>query len=422
MAAVQERLDFGLLHKALDMEAERNDSVRLRIRRKGFKKEQYFLPSFLFGEIPFVDFTGKTQAEQDAYFSKEASVPIRFARGESMKVIFGRAYNGQDMLYVKVCHLFMDTYAIGLFFKDLFDIYHALEKGEEMPPPLTSFEECLKKDLEYLGDSERVSADEQFFREYLNSHEEPYFAPVSGDDCKVWKKRQARGLHTMRMYLLNNRTAQLSYDLSDELVGMIQKLCEIYKSSPGNVMIAAAAVALSKINHNEKSVRLLDLCNGRATVLARGCGGSKVQSMAAHFSISQEEAFSGLVERYAAEQTLMYRHLGYPDPKYEYMGHEVYHSSRMGNYYPLLFSYIPLSPPGKDTELMMFSSGRFALPVYMGVLHDTESGKMKIGYDYQKVIMNAGHVQKYQKMFEEILRELSEDPQAKIGGLLTSKQ
>jgi hypothetical protein len=234
----------------------------------------------------------------------------------------------------------------------------------------------------------------------------------------VWKKRQARGLHTMKMYLFNNRTEQLSYDLSDKMLRIIQKLCEEYKSSPGNIMITAAAVALSKINHNEKSVRLLDLCNGRATALARGCGGSKVQSMAAHFSIDPNDAFADLLERYASDQTLMYRHLGYPDPKYEYMGHEVYHSSNMGNYYPLLFSYIPLFSPGKDAELMMFSSGRFALPVYMGVLHDTESGKIKIGYDYQKVIMNAGHVETYQKMVEEILRELSENPQARIGDLL----
>jgi len=314
MAAVRRRFDFDLLKKALDLEAERNDCVRLRIARKGLRKVQYFLPSFTFGNIPVVDFTGKTQEEQNAFFMKEASVPIRFAKGEFMKVLFCRTFDGRDMLFVKVCHLFMDTYAIGLFFKNILDIYQALETGGEMPPPMTSFEQCLQKDLEYLGDPARMAADEKFFREYLEAREEPYFAPVSGDECPGWKKRRARGAHTNKMYLFNNRTDQLSFDLSDETLGHLQKLCEAYKSSPANILITLAAVGLSKRNHNERNVRLLDLCNGRATALARGCGGSKVQSLPAHFCIEQDSAFAGLVEKYASDQALLFRHLGYPIP------------------------------------------------------------------------------------------------------------
>jgi len=66
---------------------------------------------------------------------------------------------------------------------------------------------------------------------------------------------------------------------------------------------------------------------------------------------------------------------------------------------------------------MMFSSGRFALPVYMGALHDTQSGRIKIGYDYQRVIMKRSHVEAYQQMLEQMLAFLAENPQAKISDL-----
>lgn len=423
MAAIfNRRLDFGLLKKALDIEAERNDSVRIRIKRKGFKRVQYFLPSFTFEEIPVVDFTGKTKEEQDAYFMKEASVPFRFTREDLIKVLFCRTFDGRDMLYVKVCHLIMDTYAFGLFFKDIFEIYQALETGGAMIPPMTSFEECLKKDLEYLGDPEKIAADEKFFREFLEAREEPFFAPMSGDDCEVWLKRKARGDHTMKLYINKNQTSQMSFGLPDKALEDLQKLCEEYKSSPANILITIAAVCLSKINHNEKNVRLLDLCNGRATALARGCGGSKVQSLPAHFTIEQGAAFAQLLEQYASTQALMYRHLGFPDPKYERLCHKVYHSSQIGNYYPLLFSYIPLFSPMDGVEIMMFSSGRFALPVYMGALHDLNTGRITLAYDYENAIMDASHVEVFENMVETMIGELAAKPMARIGDLLADRQ
>jgi len=417
-AMVNKRLDFGLLQKALNLEAARNDSVRIRIKKQGLRKVQYFLPEFEFKDIPFLDFTGKTKEEQEAFFKKEASVPFRFTKEDLIKAIFCRTWDGRDMIYVKVCHLIMDTYAFGLFFKDVFEIYQALESGGEMLPPMNSFEECLKKDLEYLGDSERVAVDEKFFREYLEAREEPYFAPISGDDCKVWLKRKARGDHTMKLYINKNQTNQLSYALSDNTMADIQKLCEEYKNTPSNLLITAAAATLSKRNHNERNIRFLDLCNGRATALARGCGGSKVQSLPAHFTIDQDMTFAQLLEQYSSAQALLYRHLGYPDTKYERLCHNVYHSSQIGNYYSLLFSYIPLFAPMDGIEITMYSSGRFALPVYMGALHDLNTGRITLAYDYQRIIMNEGHVKTFEKMVETLLSELAANPAARIEDLL----
>ena len=50
--AIDKDIDFELMTKALNIEFERNDSLRLRFMKVDKKLQQYFLPSFRMSKVP----------------------------------------------------------------------------------------------------------------------------------------------------------------------------------------------------------------------------------------------------------------------------------------------------------------------------------------------------------------------------------
>ena len=78
-------LDFELLTKALNIEFERNDALRLRYKKVDKQIKQYFLDSFKMSKVPMKYF--RTPEEQKEYLDKDAQKPVRFDKGE-----IGRAH------------------------------------------------------------------------------------------------------------------------------------------------------------------------------------------------------------------------------------------------------------------------------------------------------------------------------------------
>ncbi|MCF0121224.1 MAG: hypothetical protein HUJ65_06255, partial [Oscillospiraceae bacterium] len=72
---VNQVLDFDLLRKAIEIEYERNDSLRLRFFRDTDEKQtvrQYFLPE-VEPNIKVMDFSGKTKKQQDDGIGADAN-------------------------------------------------------------------------------------------------------------------------------------------------------------------------------------------------------------------------------------------------------------------------------------------------------------------------------------------------------------
>ena len=187
---VNQKLDFDVLQKAVEIECERNDSMRLRYFKEKGEVKQYFLPEYKIGKIPVVTF--KSKDEQEKYLTEDAQKPIRFLKDEVYRIIFFRSYNGGSGIYINVCHLSMDATAVFLFFTDVLNVYNALKDGKEMPEPLYSFKDIIDKEFKYLANMERYAKDEAFYREYFLKDGEPFYAGVHGMDLleKERKKKE----------------------------------------------------------------------------------------------------------------------------------------------------------------------------------------------------------------------------------------
>ena len=142
--SVDKDLDFELMTKALNIEFERNDSLRLRFVKADKTIKQYFLPSFKMSKVPCKYF--RSVEEQQAFFEKDAQTPVRFDKGVNFRIYFYKTANAGNGIYFNVSHLNMDALGSMVFYMDLIGVYKALAKGEELPAPLYSYEEYIQKE------------------------------------------------------------------------------------------------------------------------------------------------------------------------------------------------------------------------------------------------------------------------------------
>ena len=85
-------VDFNVLTKALNIEIQRNDSMRLRFKKDGKKIVQYFLDSYKIDSVRVLSF--KTEEEQNNFFTKDAQIPVRFMKDETFRIYFFNSFNG----------------------------------------------------------------------------------------------------------------------------------------------------------------------------------------------------------------------------------------------------------------------------------------------------------------------------------------
>ena len=139
---IDKEIDFDIMERAFNKAVERNDCTRIRFVKKGKKLLQYFEPSVVYNNIPRIEF--KTKEEQEDFIHNQTKRAIKYMKGEVLKPTFIKTYDGKSMLFFKVCHYIFDIYGLNFFINDLFSVYDALLKKEELPKEPKKFEELLK--------------------------------------------------------------------------------------------------------------------------------------------------------------------------------------------------------------------------------------------------------------------------------------
>ena len=147
-------IDFDVLKKALNIEIERNDCMRLRFYKEHGEFYQYFLDKYVVDDVPVVTFS--TEEEQQAYLTADARRPIRHLKGEDFRIIFFRSFDGGYGIYINITHLCMDAAAVFVFFSDLLGVYDHLKNGKPMPRPLGEYKKTIRKELAIVADEKKM--------------------------------------------------------------------------------------------------------------------------------------------------------------------------------------------------------------------------------------------------------------------------
>lgn len=406
-------LDYDTMLQALNLAVQRNDCARLRfVKRKG-KIKQYVLPEYKYTHMIRKEFD--TKAEQDRFIEKETHKAVKYMKGEVIVPYFIHTYDNKDMVLLKVCHINFDLYGLNIFYKDLFEVYYALQNRTQLPKCPASFEDVIVRDLKHKFDTEYHEKNREFFDEYLRARSQPYYAGLNGRKGKHYDKMVRKGWHSMRMFFIKNDTQGYMHDIPDTLSAKLMEYCRQNKVSPANYLLFAFSVVQARLN-DVYNLMPLELCNCRGTMAEKLASGTKVQSLACYTEVKPQLTFEQNLKEFCQNQTLLYRHIGFSDTAFQMMSHKIYNSPLIGTFYSLTFSFIPMVVPD-GISFQIYSNGKCALPAYVAVVYDVKTETMKIVYDCQTQLMDGEDVKHFHSLLMDTLTTVLNDPMTLIKDL-----
>lgn len=416
-ATSDEPLDFDLMTEALNKTVERNDSARLRFVKKKGKVMQYILPEFKFENIERKQFS--TEEEQNAFISNQTHHAIKYKKGEVITPFFIKTFDGKDMVLLKVCHLNFDLYGLNIFFKDLFEVYDALKNKTELPKCPASFEDVIIKDLKLKNDKEYFERNRKFFKEYLGSKEQPYYAGLNGKNGKYDIQMEKKKNRCMKMFFIKCDTKGFMHDIPNETTKNIISYCKENKISLANYLFFAFNVVQAKLN-DKYNLLPLELSNCRGTMQEKLSAGTKVQSLACYTSIHKEQEYEQNLKDFCENQTMLYRHIGFSDTEFQMLLHKLYKSSMIRTYYSLTFSFLPMMIP-EGVKFQIYSNEKCVLPAYVAVVFDVQKETMSIVYDVQTKLMNGEDVKNFHEKLVETMNTALKNPNIKIEDIIVKE-
>lgn len=419
---IKQQLDYELFKKALNIEIERNDCLRLFYKKKDKKLMQYFSDPYKIDQIDQIDFTGKSKAEQDAFLSKDATKPIRFLKDELFRIKYFKSYDGRTGIYFAVCHLNMDEMSIFLFFNDLLKVYTALKDNTEMPKPFNPFTDCLEREKKYSENKEKTAKDEQFFRDLYTNGGEPIYSGVNGSEAleKLRKKRKQPNLRTFpTSNPFQDKSKNLKLHLKDELSERIERYCADNNTSPLFILQLAIRTYLSKTNNGVEDILYITVCNKRATLADKNTSGSLADGVMVRTFISADTKFNDAVTITGEAQAQSFRHANYDSVKRSIMASRTYKMPLFDGYTAFLFSYIPIIiPEGWNIDVEWISNGRFSLQLYIITVKNPNDGGHDIYYEYRTKILNENDIKALHEGISEIIKRGLDNPDMTIGDII----
>lgn len=415
-------VDFDLLLKALNIEIERNDSLRLRFKKNGKKIQQYFLDSYKIDKIKVLTF--KTEDEQDAFFTKDAQTPVRFLKDECYRFYFFNSYNGYKGIYLNTSHMVMDAMGILVCYLDLLAVYKALKDGKELPEPLCKFEDYLVKEHERCSDPERFEKGRLFYDEYFRSAGEPYYSGVHGPKFleKERKKKKNPELRVPSAYNpLLDKADVIQKKVDPELSKKIFEFCKEKSVAPESLMLLGMRTYLSAINGREPYGMQLLMCSKRIKRKDMKTGGCMAQPIQVRTVIEEDKTFSEALDEFLRVRTSLYKHLSYPYIAARDQFREMYNFSMIQGPASLMFSWLPIPVTEfKDFkfDFKTFNLGTYFSPLYAICYPDPQSESMILHYMYRVKLISPEQLEAFHENTIKVIKKGIENPDITIGELL----
>lgn len=419
---VKEKLDFDLLTKALNIEFERNDALRLRFRRSkiGLGIKQYFMKSYSVDSVPTYNF--KTKEEQEAVLNKDAQTPIRIFKDESFRIIFYTTYDGKTGIYFNVSHMVSDPMGMAVFFHDLLCVYKALRDGTELPAPPASYEEHILKEFEYLKNEKLHGRDRDFYIHYWRDNGEPFYAGINGPALLDKAREKNPNIRVPEAYdPIHDEAAVIHKRVSKEDTEKIYDFCKKQLVSPEILYMYAYRAHASKVNRRADDILNLVMCSRRASVKDKSVGGCLAQPLQLRTVTAETETFSEAVRKLASNRNELIRHMNFP--YLEALGLQQKEFGFKVTQGPscFMFSWLPLGLAADkapfEFEFTAYCMGRYVMPLYIIVV-PTSDGGADFYYMYRTNAINSTHIDLLHENAMKAIDMGTENPELTVGELL----
>lgn len=417
-------VDFNLLTRALNVEIQRNDSMRLRFKKEGKSIKQYFLSEYKIDSVKVLSF--KTEDEQDAFFTKDAQTPVRFLKDECYRIYFFNSFNGYKGIYLNASHMAIDAMGILVFYLDLLAVYRALKAGTELPAPLYSYEDYIVREHKICQDEAKMEKGRLFYEEYFRSCGEPTYSGVHGPEFleKERIKKKNPELKVPSAYSpLYDKAEVMKMNFSKELSGKILEFCKERSVAPESLMLLGMRTYLSWLNGRDPFGFQLLMCSKRIKFKDMRTGGCMAQPIQVLTRIEEDMSFSEALDEYLRTRTSLYRHLSYPYTTARDQLREIYNYSLIQGPASLMFSWLPLPVTEFNDfkfDFKTYNLGRYFSPLYAICYPDPQGESIAMHYMYRMKLITPENLKDFHNNTVKIIEKGIENPDITIGELLDS--
>lgn len=418
---VDEPLDFDLLKKALAVEIERNDALRLRfIPGKKKSVKQYFAESVPTPEVKVYNF--RTKEEQDKVLGADAGKPVYYQKGECFRVIFYRSYDNRYGIYFNVSHVVSDAFGAAVFFDDILNVYRALQTGAEMPAPLPSYEKYIQKQFAYLADEKKHGKDREFYINYWRENGEPFYAGVHGPDLLDKARKKDPSVRVPPAYdPLRDKADVLHLEISKEDTEAVYEFCKQHMVTPEVVFMFAMRAHCAKINHRTDDVLNIVMCNRRATKSEERLGGCLAQPLQCRIKTEESESFASAVEKLGSNRLQLVRHMNFPYMEALFLQRKEFGFKTSQGPSCLMFSWMPFTllknASGFNIRFNAYCMGRYVMPLYAFAVPDAETGKTQFHYMFRTNFIKPTHIEQLHNNMIKAIRLGTQNPDLTVGEL-----
>lgn len=424
---VDRLLDFDLLRKAISAEIERNDCLRLFYFRREKKIFQYFLPKIKPPRIPFYDFSGKTEKEMLDKLKRDAARPVRFLNGESWRMMIFSAPENKSGIYININHASMDLYAVLAFFKDLLNVYIALENGTEMPKPMTRFEVAMQRDFILHADERRMNGHKKFFAEYWKNLGDSFYAGIDG--MKQLKAERIATENPDKRYvnlglsdLLHDKSETEKLHLDADLYDRMMNYCIENRVTMLSIIYLGIRTWLSKTNDRAEDVYLHSLIHRRSTIAIKNCGGCFMDCVPLRSIFSENMTFKDALKEITKTNNEIFRHSDLPSAECFEVLHDNENRPNSGNTAASLITFCPqgaFTPPdGWQCEIGGMGSGNFTFYSYILLFPDLVNGGLDCYYEHRTKRITAENVRDLHENMLKVIDAGLTDPDVTLGKLM----
>lgn len=382
--AFNEEIDFNILARAVNIEIERNDCMRLRIFHNGVNIKQFFLDEFKLEKILYKEFSSKE--EQSEYFDSDAAKKLNVFAGETFRIVFFRTCDNKCGVYLLVSHMIMDFAASFIFFKDLMAVYDSLKNGTDMPKPLSKYEDIIKNEQDNAELEKRIEKQYNLLKEKVIPYRRPVYNGINGP---VELERQRKLLHKKdldipHVYIpVKDSTHLVKCRLSDEDSKIISDYIKENNLSAEWVIQLGFRIYLSKINGHTNDSLFWVLCPRRKTVKEKRCGGTLASPLPWREILDDNKTFAETVRQLGETQAFLFRNSDVPFTAVRQMEIDLYNFSLVQSANNMMFSYLPSTDNAfgdREYEFAAYNFGHYVMPIYTLTMQDAATKRYSFSY------------------------------------------
>ncbi len=419
---VTRKIDFDLMKKAVNIEIERNDCLRLRFFKEKGKIKQYFIDEYKLDDIPVLNFS--SVEEQTDILTKDAQTPVHYLKDETFRIKFFRTGDGRYGIYLCVHHLVMDNAACFVFFGDLLAVYDSLAEGTPMPKPLGKYEDRIVKELAYAADKSNFEREAEAYTEYMTRNGEPLYLGVEGQkflEAERAKKKDPSIMAPSLFDPFHDKAGFTKKVVPQDKSKIIFDFMDEYGVGGECLVQLAMRLQLSKMNNRHNDTYFITLCPRRRTLADKRSGGTLVAPLPWRVQIPEDLTFIQALDKMKEVQAWAFRHMDYPYLEYRDLQRKIFNYSAAAGASTMMFSWFPLEADTMNKweyEFVGYGIGRYVMVLYTFAMKDTHNQTLKITYQHRTKFVTCDDIDSFHEGTEKALLLGASDPNMTIGEIL----